>query len=174
MFLLHINSGALHHECLAAIDALHRVRESRFFELAGQFFEAGFAAVRGADRGPYEAAARNLNPVVKEIEAIMTRHGENAADGTIHYLYSTLQSIHERIQYYDPDEVLGWLKTSDTEVSKYLKRMKSMSACALNKGEIEGIRTLMINKGLQPGQAEPLQFEGDPLPYAWALQVTTA
>jgi ubiquinone/menaquinone biosynthesis C-methylase UbiE len=174
MFLMHIDSGALHQECLAAIDSLRRVREARFFELTTTFFEAGFAAVRGADRAPYDTAAGYMNPVIQELEAIMTQHGEKAADGTIDYLYSTLQKIHSRIQYYEPDEVLNWLKTSDAEVSKYLDRMQSMNACALNKAEIEGIRNLLINNGMQPSQAEPLQFEGDPLPFAWTLQVTTA
>jgi len=174
IFLMHIHSGALHRSCLATIDALSRVRQANFFKFSKAYFEAGFAAVRGADRAPYESAAKELNPVIQELESILTQHGENVADGTIYYLYTTIQNIHNRIQYYEPDEVFDWLKTADLELSKHLERMRSMNNSALNKAEIEGIRTILINKGLVPSQAEPLLFEGDPLPFAWALQASNA
>jgi ubiquinone/menaquinone biosynthesis C-methylase UbiE len=174
IFLMHLHSGALHRNCLATIDALSRVQQANFFELAKTFFEAGFAAVRGADRTPYDRAAKQMNPVIQELESILSQHGENAADGTVYYLYNTLQNIHKRIQYYEPDEVSDWLETADLEISKHLERMRSMNNSALNKAEIEAIRTILINKGLTPSQAEPLLFEGDPLPFAWALQATNA
>jgi len=172
IFLLHFHSGALHQNCLATIAALSRVRRSNFFALTEAFLSAGFAAVRGEDRALYDDAAKQMNPVIKELESIMSEHGETVADGTIDYLYSTLQKIHSRIQYYEPEETLNWLSTMDVELAKYQERMQSMNNCALNKAAIEGIRTILINKGLSPSQAEPLLFEGDPLPYAWALQAS--
>ena len=172
IFLLHFHSGALHLNCLATVDALSRVRQANFFAVTEGFLNAGFAAVRGEDRAPYDDAGKQMNPVIKELESIMSEHGENVADGTIDYLYSTLQKIHSRIQYYDPEETLNWLASLDIELAKYQERMQSMNDCALTKKTIEGIRTILVNKGLSPSQAEPLLFAGDPLPYAWALQAS--
>jgi len=174
MFLVHIHSGALHRECLAAMDALHQVRQANFFQLAENFLETGFAAVRGADRAPYDSAAKQLNPVIRQLESIMSQHGENVANGLIDYLYSTVQDIHGRIQYYDPEEVLSWLRTANAESSKYLERMESINRSALTTATIEELRMALINKGLAPSPAEPLLFEGSPLPFAWALQASSA
>ncbi len=174
IFLLHFQGGALHQSCQATLDALQRVQKVDFFALTTAFLTAGFAAVRGADRGPYDSAAKQLNPAIKELESILSQHGEGVADRTIEYLYSTLQNIHSRIEHYDADEVLNWLAAMEQELPKYLQRMESMHRSVLNKAAIEGIRTMLANKGLPQNQAQPLLFEGDPLPFAWVLQASNA
>ncbi len=170
MLLLHVHSGALHQRSLEAIDALMRVRLSNFVSLAYDFFEAGFAAVKGADRTAYDSAAKALNPAITELDAILSQHGEHVADGTIVYLYTTVQKMHSRIQYYDAEESLAWLRTMGEELKHHEERMLAMDKTALDQEGVEAIRTTLVKKGLMPSQAQPLLFEGDPLPFAWVLQ----
>jgi SAM-dependent methyltransferase len=77
--VLHIREGRIHGECAASLDAITRVQESGFIPLAIAMFRTGFAAVRGANRAPYEAAASGLAPAVAELESVMSQHGEQVA-----------------------------------------------------------------------------------------------
>ncbi len=172
LFLMHIQSGALYRECSAAVDALRRTQQSGFIQLTRNFFDAGFAAVRGADRAPYEAAARALNPAIQELEAILAEHGEHVAGDTIVTLHSTVQTIHSRIQHYNPDEAQGWLKTMEEEIPKHEERMASMRDSALDEDAFKGVCEDLTNKGLTIDRAQASYVESDELPIAWVLQAT--
>lgn len=172
LFLLHIQSGALYRECRAAVDALGRAQQSGFIELTRNFFESGFAAVRGADRAPYEAAARAMNPAIQKLEAILAEHGEHVAGDAIVTLLSTVQTIHSRIQHYNPDEALGWLTALEEELPKHEERMASMRNAALDEDALKGVCERLTEQGLTIDRAQASHVEGDELPIAWVLQAT--
>jgi SAM-dependent methyltransferase len=54
--LLHCLDSSIYHESAVNLAAVSRLRETGFIPLAADFFEKGFAAVRGADRAPYDEA----------------------------------------------------------------------------------------------------------------------
>lgn len=172
LFLMHVTPGVLYREGSAAIDALQRTQHSGFIELALDFFETGFAAVRGADRAPYEAAARRLNPAIAELEAVMTEHGEHVAGDMIIYLYSTVQTIHNRIDRYEPDETLDWLRTMEKELSMHEARMVSMRDCSMDETTFKDVCENLHNQGLVIEHAATLATKGEELPAAWVLQAT--
>lgn len=172
LFLLHIHPGELYRECEAAIDALQRARQCGFVGLALDYFEKGFAAVRGADRAPYESAARLLNPAIGELEAIMTEHGEHVAGDMISYLHSTVQTMHNRIQHYDPDEALGWLRSMDDELAFHQERMESMRNASMNEDAFKRLCEKLNREGLTVENAAPLVMKSDELPVAWVLHAT--
>ena len=174
LFLMHIRPGELHRECIAAADALHRIAQSDLVPLAVEFFTAGFAAVKGGDREPYESAARALNPAIKELEAIMTEHGEHVAGDMLIYLHTTLQNMHSRIQHYNPDEVLSWLSTVGKELEEHEQRMLSMRGAAMDEEAFKTFCSSIESKGLKVEKAMPLQIKGEQLPVAWLLQATQA
>jgi len=172
LFLMHIRPGVLYSECGAAIDALQRARDSRFVDLSRSFFEAGFAAVRGGDRAPYEAAAKAMNPAIKTLEAILTEHGEHVAGDSIVALHSTVQDIHSRIQHYNPDDVMHWLDGMEIELPKHEARMNSMHEAALDADAFRSICDRLTDAGLTIDRAQASKVEGVELPIAWMLQAT--
>ncbi|MDH3548730.1 MAG: class I SAM-dependent methyltransferase [Gammaproteobacteria bacterium] len=174
LFLIHIRPGELHRECIAAADALRRVTQSNLVPLAVEFFTAGFAAVQGGDREPYDSAARALNPAIKELEAIMTEHGEHVAGDMLIYLHTTLQNMHSRIQHYDPDEVFNWLTTIGKELEEHERRMLSMRDAAMDEEAFKAFCSSLDSKGLGIDKAMPMQVKGEQLPVAWLLQATRA
>lgn len=167
--LIHHRAGSIHRECAASLDAIQRLQESRFMPLAIDMFQAGFAAVRGADRTPYEAAAARLAPAVATLEQIMAQHGRQVAGDTIARVYSDVARIHDDLPHYDPDEVLAWLARMEAELDDYAVRMSSMMDCAVDQPEFERIRNL-LNKQTIVEQAGPLLAPGQDLPLAWALE----
>ena len=172
MLLIHIRPGSIYEECAAARTAVERTRRCDFVPLAIRFFEAGFAAVRGADRTPYDRAGTALNPAIQEVGAILAEYGEHVAGDTIIRLYSDIQRIHNRIQHYDPNEVLAWLGSMQTELAQYEERMTSMCDAAFDDKQFDEVCQRLRERGLDVDRAEALRPNGSALPLAWILQAT--
>lgn len=167
--LLHHRAGAIHRECMDGLEALSRLQESRFIPLAIEMFQAGFAAIRGADRGPYDAAAARLAPAVEALEAIIARHGPQVAGDTIARLYRDVGRIHGKLQHYVPEEVLGWLHRMEQELVAYTGRLSSMLDSALDQESFQQLCTDVQNCGCMLKHTGPLTVPGAGLPLAWAL-----
>jgi ubiquinone/menaquinone biosynthesis C-methylase UbiE len=167
--LLHNQTSSIHRECLESLDAIVRLRESRFVPRAIEMFGAGFEAVRGADRTAYETAARNLAPAIGTLEEIMKQYGQHVAGDTIARLYNDVGHIHQRIQHYESKDVLDWLKRMDGELDAYAKRMSSMSQTAIDEGTFEQIKAGLRNQDCTIERAEPLVTPDQELPLAWVL-----
>ena len=170
VLLMHIESGLIFRECATALDAIERTQESQFVPRSLQFFEAGFAAVRGADRAPYERAALQLNPAIQELESVLAKHGEHVAGDTIFRLYSDVQRIHSELQQYEPNDVLQWLRTMEQELSEYKERMTSMCDAAIDEQAFGGVCENLRGRGFANVKGEPLIAAGEELPIAWILR----
>ena len=170
--LMHHQEGSINQECMESLDAIHQLQESRFISLAIDMFSAGFAAVQGADREQYEAAATKLATGITALEAIMTQYGPHVAGDTIAQLYDDVARIHQRIQHYEPDEILDWLKTMDGELDAYAGRMSSMSQSATDQEHFEQVVADLRDKGYKIERADPLVTAESELPLAWVLIAT--
>jgi len=170
--LLHSQSSSIRRECVETLDAIAQLLESRFIPHAIEMFSAGFEAVRGADRAPYEAAAKLLAPAIEVLETIMKQYGQHVAGDTIARLYNDVDKIHQRIQHYEPGEVLNWLKRMDGELDAYAGRMSSMRNCAIDNESFEQIVAGLRNRDYTIDRAEPLLIPDHDLPLAWALVAT--
>jgi len=169
ILLMHIQPGVIFRECTIALDAIERTQKCKFMPLSLRFFECGFAAVRGADRAPYDQAALQFNPAIQELESILSDYGEHVAGDTISKLYSDVQQIHNRLQYYNPDDVLGWLRTMDKELSEYEERMASMCEAAIDDKTFSDVCENLRGQGFNIVKEEPLLAANDELPIAWIL-----
>ncbi len=174
VLMMHIRPGIVFNECRASLEAVRRLTRARLVERASRFFEAGFAAVRGADRNPYEKAGRELNPAIRETEAIMSELGQDVAGGTVAKLYADIERIHTRLQHYEPQEVLDWLTRMGAELDAYSQRMASMCDAAIDKKTFRKMRRQLEERGLTLVQAAPLVPPGSSLPVAWTIHATGA
>jgi len=167
--LLHHRYGVIHLECAASLDATSRVRESGFIPLAIEMFKSGFAAVRGADRAPYDSAASQLAPAVKTLEDILAEHGEHVAGDTVARLYRDVVGIHAKMQRFDPDEVLEWLGRMNDELEAYVARMSSMMESSIDDTGLKKICADLETSKCNLRQAGPLMAPGIALPLAWII-----
>jgi len=167
--LLHNKAGGIHKECAASLDAIERVQEAAFIPYSITMFEEGFAACRGTDRAKYEDAAKQLAPAIRTLESIITQYGEHVAGDTVIRLYEDVGRIHERIQYYEPTEVLGWLERMDGELQAFAGRMASMCNAAIDSATFGRLCERLRGQGYSTKQAEPLAVSDQELPLAWAL-----
>ena len=167
--LLHCDSGSIHQECQQSLDAVERLQTSQFIALAIEMFDAGFRAVRGADRSAYESAGKKLAPAIGELEAIMKQYGQHVAGDTIARLYNDVGQIHQRIQHFQPEDILNWLKRMDGELKAYAERMSSMSRSAINSVNFEQIKAGLEDRDFSIERAETLDIPDHELPMAWIL-----
>lgn len=167
--LVHADSGSIHEECLQSLDATKRTQSCNFIPAAINMFDTGFKAVRGADRTAYDEAAKNLAPAIAELESIMRQYGPHVAGDTVSRLYNDVSQIHQRIQHYEPADVLGWLNKMDTELKAYAERMASMSQAAIDSTGFEQLKTHLENMAFSIQRAEALTIPGQERPMAWIL-----
>lgn len=167
--LIHIEGGTIFKECDENFKAIRRLCEARFVPCAAELFRTGFAAVRGGDRGAYDAAGRRLQTAVTEAEAIMAEYGEQVAGETIARLYDDVGRIHSELQQHDPEEVLAWLDKLNGELPAYAERMTSMTDAALNQDTFDQVCDELAGNGFSIQRAEPLMPQGQNISLAWVL-----
>jgi ubiquinone/menaquinone biosynthesis C-methylase UbiE len=169
VLLMHCDSSSIHQECQQSLNAIERVQTSRFIQLAIEMFDAGFKAVRGADRKLYDQNSKKLAPSLSELESIMSEYGSHVAGDTISRLYNDVGQIHQRIQHYEPTDVLNWLNEMDSELIEYAKRMSSMSLSAIDDLKFDQVKNDLKERGFVIETADKLFVPGDQLPMAWVL-----
>lgn len=170
--VLHIEDGVVHRECAANLNAVRELQAAKFVSLALDFFRAGFAAVRGADRRAYDDAGRALAPAIETAENILRRYGKDIAGETIFRLYNDVGNIHSQLIQYAPEDVLGWLEKMDNELIEYAERMSSMIASATSVVEFESLCDRLVHSGFDVSLREPLLPKDSETPVAWALVAT--
>jgi ubiquinone/menaquinone biosynthesis C-methylase UbiE len=167
--LLHTESGSIHQECQQSLDAVEKLQASNFILFATQMFDAAFKTMQGANRLAYEQAANKLAPAINVLEDIMRQYGQHVAGDTLSRLYNDVGEIHQRIQHYQPDDVLGWLNKMDLELNAYTERMSSMNKSSINELDFALITTELINQGFLIESAEKLAVPEQEHPMAWIL-----
>ncbi len=167
--LLHIDSGCIHQQCQQNLDAIKRIRACQFMPLVSQMFEAGINAMRSGERSAYKKAAHQFTPAIRELEAIMKQYGHRVASNTISRLYSDVRQIHQRLEHYEPDKILGWLKKMDEELDAYAQRMSSMCQSSVNKANFMQIESGLLARGFSIQSADTLVVPDNELPIAWRL-----
>ncbi len=170
--LMHIENGVVHKECADSLAAIERLRATEFIRLATELFHHGFAAVRGADRAPYDNAGKELAPAVAELEKTLDEFGDDVAGGALSTLYDDVARIHSRMPNYEPDDVLGWLRTMDVEIDAYAERMASMLSTATSTSDFEAICARLENGGFSIAEGRQLEVDDNDLPLAWMLVAT--
>lgn len=166
--LLHAKDSLISRESAANLEAIEALRATEFIVHASRLFETGFAAVRGADRAPYDAAGAALSPAARAVEAIVEQFGPGVAAGTVIRLYEDVARIHHRLPHYDPGEVMSWISAMKEEVDEYADRMRSMLNAAIDEARFRRYCDQLIDQGFDLSRADALTAEGgDRL--AWAL-----
>jgi len=169
VLLMHCDTGSIHLECQQSLSAIERTQTCSFIPLAIEMFDTGFKAVRGADRRLYVEASKRLGPAITELETIMRQYGVHVAGDSISRLYNDVGQIHQRIQHYEPKDVLTWLEKMNEEMNAYSKRMSSMSESAINNSQFEELKEDLKVRGFSIEMADKMFVPGNKLPMAWVL-----
>lgn len=167
--VLHHRSGTIYRECERNLNSLERVKACEFLPRSIELFKSGFNAIKGHSREPYDAAGLKLSSAIKELELIMREYGEEVADYTIANMYNDVAKIHQRIQFYEPHEVISWLERLKKEIDAYIKRMESMLQSAISESNYEEIINLLKNSSFKIADSGVLAQADNNEPIAWKI-----
>lgn len=170
--IVHCAGSSIHAESAANLAAVTRLQEARFIPLAADFFEKGFAAVRGADRAPYDEAGATLSGAVQAVEGILQQFGPRVAGDTVARLYEDVARIHGALPKYDATETLQWLDAMDGEIRSYADRMRTMIDAAIDEATFFELVAHLEAQNFAIEHAELLTTEGQDQPVAWVLVAT--
>ena len=171
--IMHYRAGIIYEEAVSSLDAIARLKTSRFLPLAIKMFRLGFAML-GGDKSKeksedFRAAVTEFKPAFKSLEPIMDEHGTHVAGDTICELYNEVAHIQARMHKYEEKEVLEWLAKMTKELDAYEGRMASMCEAALQADDFDVLCDGLRNKQLEIQQAELLKVSNHPSPLAWVL-----
>jgi SAM-dependent methyltransferase len=167
--LIHKHAGSIYRECATSVEAVKKLKRCKFIPRSIEMFRAGFAARRGADDGPYNAAVQRLLPAFRDLERIMQQYGRHVAGDTLLRLSQDVDRIHGSMQDYDPDEILQWLSAMDNGLDSYAGTMGSMRDAALNEPQFREICNNLQSAGFSLQQADALTSDDLDLPLSWSL-----
>ena len=167
--LLHHREGGIFRQCSASLDAVRTMTEAKFLPYAITMFKEGFEVCRGADKHDFDTAAKQFIPAIRTMESIMRQHGRHVADGTILQLYQDIRNMHDRMQHYEPAEVLNWLDRMQGEIEAFAGRMASMRDAAVDAEAFAELCEKLENQGFGISRREPLVVPERNVPLAWAL-----
>lgn len=167
--LLHHREGGIFRQCSASLDAVRQMTDAKFIPYAITMFKEGFEVCRGADRARFDAAAKQFMPAIRAMESIMRQHGRHVADGTILRLYQDVRNMHDRMQHYEPSEVLNWLDGMQGEIEAFAGRMASMRDAAIDADTFAELCEKLEDHGFGISRREPLVVPERNVPLAWAL-----
>jgi SAM-dependent methyltransferase len=169
-FMLHLSGGGIEQECQANQNALEQLDESLFISKTRKMFDLGFKAMTGADRKPYDEAARNLATTLPAVEAIIENYGKDIAGGLPLNLYNDIGKISSKLTNYHPDDVLPWLDSMQIEIKAYINRMQSMLDASLDEQQYEDICAQVIARGFELQDNAALLDEQTQQPLAWVIR----
>lgn len=167
--LLHHREGGIFRQCSASLDAVQQMTEAKFIPYAITMLKEGFEVCSGADRTKFDAAAKQFMPTIRAMESIMRQHGRHVADGTILRLYQDVRNMHDRMQHYEPSEVLNWLDGMQGEIEAFAGRMASMRDAAIDADTFAELCEKLENHGFRILRSDPLVVPDRNVPLAWAL-----
>jgi SAM-dependent methyltransferase len=166
----HLSGGGIDRVYRRNVMAIRKFRESGFVRRAADLFRHGFAAVRGADREPYENAGRRMAPAVAAVESLLGEFGVTIADGTIGRIYEDVARIHERLPAHDPDEVMAWIDCLEPELAAYADRIRSVLDAALTQADIDALGTQILEAGFDEPVIETLRNDAESTAVGWTVR----
>ena len=172
ILLMHLNGGMIDQECAANIDAINDLQGIGFLPAATRLFTEGRKCIHGetdGSRDDYDAAVEDMMPVFREFGALLKKHGDDAAGGTIATLYRESDRIYGRIMHHDLDEVLSWLERMGDELISYTGRMQSMRDAANNATDFEALAGRLGERGCSVSISDPLRDNVSQQDVAWQL-----
>jgi len=172
ILLMHLNGGMIDQECAANIDAINDLQGIGFLPAATRLFGEARKCIRGetdGSRDDYDAAVEDMMPIFREFGALLKKHGDDAAGGTIATLYRESDRIYGRIMHHDLDEVLIWLERMGDELISYTGRMQSMRDAANNAADFKALAGRLGERGCSVSTSDPLRDKASQQDVAWQL-----
>lgn len=137
MALSHKTGSAIHSEVVAKLNQINRLKDIDIFPLSKELFTAAKTGKAGRSM---DDIGREFSDKRIELESLAKESGGLAG----HYL-SGVHQMYERRHNYDLQDILAWIDGNESEMQRFIGRMKSMDKAALDEGDIGALQEAFDN-----------------------------
>jgi len=159
--LCHIRDGYIDSDNRRQLAEAKIVVEQEFIDHAMRMITAAFAGNPAALKSAKDAFVASATPVGEGMR--------RCRKGIHTYLYQGFRQLYERRQQYDLADITGWLDAMRGELDVNLDRLTRMCAAALSERDVNEIRRIFEEQGLEDVHCMPFETPGNELPVAWNL-----
>lgn len=140
LFLSHKTGGAIHTEVNSRRREIQTIQDIGYFDSARKIFAVamGQAGETSTDEAANEFKAKRV-----QLEDLARRFG-----GLAQHLLNGSRALYDRRMHYDLADIYGWLDGMENEIARFIGRMKSMEAAALDENKVKRIETRFRQKGI--------------------------
>jgi len=169
--VMHMRDGAIDRECARDQQAITDVLDSGLFPALTHLFEENMALRKGqGSRVGFELADKALNPCVKAVEAVITGQGKDVVGGLVYRIYADTAHMYQKMNAFDPDEVIAWANKVEGELSAFASRLASMQLAALDEAAMDHCIATLAEHGVEITSQGIMNMGEDDEPAAWVLQ----
>jgi ubiquinone/menaquinone biosynthesis C-methylase UbiE len=159
--LCHIHDGYIDSDNRRQLAEAKIVAEQEFIDRAIGLVTAAFSGESAALKSAQDSFAMAATPVGE---------GMHRCRKGIHtYLFQGFRQLYERRRQYDLADITGWLDAMRGELDVNLDRLARMCAAALSESDVNEIRRIFEEQGLEDVHCTPFETPGNELPVAWNL-----
>lgn len=172
-FIMHLRDGAVFGECRDNRDALDAVSASGVFPAFTRLVEESLALRRGqGSHSAFERADRALSSCVKAMEATLLKYGRDVGGGLVFRTYADIGHMYQKLQAFDPQEVIAWAQRAETAISAWRDRMQSMLDAALDDRALQVWQDRLAAGGIALEKPTSLSMGEPPRDGAWLITGT--
>jgi len=174
-FIMHLKDGAVFEECQGNRDALDAVSASGVMSAFTRLVEESQALRRGrGSHSAFERADRELSPCVKAMEAALVKYGQDVGGGMVFRTYADIGHMYQRLQAFDPQEIITWAHRAETTISAWRDRMQTMLDAALDDSALQAWQDRLTAGGIALATPTTLAMGEPAKEGAWVLTGTKA
>ena len=159
--LCHIRDGYIDSANRRQLAEAKIVAEQEFIDRAIRLVTAAFSGDSAALKSAQDSFATAATPVGEGIR--------RCRKGIHTYLIQGFRQLYERRKQYDLADITDWLDAMRGELGVNLDRLTRMCAAALSESDVNEIRRIFEEQGLEDVHCMPFETPGNELPVAWNL-----
>ena len=166
--VIHMRDGGIYKECDINLQAIDGFRQSNILTHFEELFRE--VVLRKGESGNKDAihiVDKKLASSVLVVEEILRRWGKGVANETLLRIYTDVGHMYSRLNAYEPEELITWVKVMHDELDSYAGRMSSMLGAALDEVQFETAMTKMTELGFDIRIRDTLTFDRQASPSAW-------
>ncbi|MEM1149569.1 MAG: methyltransferase domain-containing protein [Pseudomonadota bacterium] len=171
--IIHMQDGAIAHECKGKLSELNAIRDSGFIPKAQKLFRALFAADAKPGQATTDKANRAVAYFKPAMDALKAMPERSNPHGLTAHLYDGTARLYERRAAYALQDVEGWLSGMAGEIAAYRGRMESMLASAQSEADIKSALAVFEAVSFRVDAPRPVVLKDGGSPAAWWVRAGT-
>jgi SAM-dependent methyltransferase len=166
--VMHMRDGGIYKECDSNLQAISGFKNSNILNHFEELFtEVVLRKGESGNKDAIRVADKKFASSVAAAEEILKRWGKGVANETLLRIYTDVGHMYRRLNAYQAEELINWVKVMHDELDSYAGRMSSMLGAALDETQLADAMAKLTEYGFDIRIQDTLTFGRQSIPSAW-------